>query len=173
MPKSGSRLAIWSFALLSWRFPIDSRFRDKSRGEKPKMEINARESVIKTFCRERRWGRSFRSDAMLPGMPRTIVIGAVGSEAKREERRNLKSCESCERAASLFGGPDPIFVSPSDGYLTGEDSPEIVKNRRKKDATGQVGYLQETDERIGYYYGISIKFRSARHVSCLSRERVS
>lgn len=110
---------------------------------------------------------------MLPGTPRTIVIGAAGAEAKREERRNLKSCESCERAASLFGGLDPIFVSPSDGYLTGEDSPEIVKKRRKKDATGQVGYLQETDGRIGYCYGIPIKFRSARHVSCLSRERVS
>lgn len=79
------------------------------------MEINARESLIKTRCRGRRWGRSFGSDAdgdVLPGDARNDRYWcARRAEAKREESERIQNPVNPTSAPPRrrFSGSRPDF----------------------------------------------------------------
>lgn len=93
------------------------------------MEINARESVVKTLYRECAGGED--------GSLRVRRGGAAGAGNDRyssleEEWRNSKSCEYILRERGVaFRGPRPDFRF-SICVTWREDSPEIIKKGRKK-----------------------------------------
>lgn len=89
------------------------------------MEINARGSVVKTLCRERRWGtRVFGFVEVL----RRAGNDRYRNVEEEEERRNSKSCEYPARARRHFSGAPTRFSLLHLRYLTGG----FPRNRKKK-----------------------------------------
>ena len=81
MPKSRSRLAIWSHSSRG-TFPSTPDSRIKAGEEKPKMEINARENVVKTL-------RCNAGGGLDPSGPSRCYWG-YGNDRYVEERRRRR-----------------------------------------------------------------------------------
>jgi len=147
--------------LCSRCFPIDSRFRDKSQGEKPKMEINARESLVKTFYRGRRWGRSCGSVEVPSG--RAIVTGMAGTAGREAEEEEFKILWILRESAPerRFSGVPAGFSLLHLRYLPAGGFPwtRKKKGKKKKERCNRSGRIPPGND-VDSAYKISL--RSAR-----------